>query len=61
MRHRFFAIGFDRDHRCAATCGDCIPDVVTVITAICQEHASGWQIIIDQRIEAFEVGDLSAK
>ena len=32
----------------------------TVITAVCQEHASRWQVIIDQNIEALEVGDLAA-
>jgi hypothetical protein len=34
--------------------------MVAVITPVGQEHAGGWQIIIDQRIEAFEVRDLTA-
>ena len=60
MRDRLFAIGLGRDHRCSATLGNRFADVITVITAICQEHASSWQLIIDQNIEALKVGDLAA-
>ena len=34
--------------------------MITVIAPVGQEHASRWQIIIDQNIEALEVGDLTA-
>lgn len=34
--------------------------MVAVIASVRQEHASGWQIIIDQNIEALEVRDLAA-
>ena len=60
MRDRFFAISFGRDYRCSATVGNRFADMITVMTAICQEHAGCRQIIIDQNIEALEVGDLAA-
>lgn len=60
MWNRFCAVGLGRDHWCSAALGDRCPDMVAVITPVGQEHASGWQVIIDQRIEAFEVGNLTA-
>lgn len=60
MRHWLFAIGLGRDHGCSTALGDRGPGMVAVIAPVGQEHASCWQIIIDQRIEAFEVGNLAA-
>ncbi len=60
MRHRLFAIGLGRDHGCSTALGDRFADMIAVIASISQEHASRGQIIIDQRIEALEVGDLTA-
>lgn len=60
MRDGFFAVGLGRDDRCSATLGDCFADMIAVVSPVSQEHASGWQIIINQRIEALEVGHLSA-
>lgn len=61
MRDGFFAVGFGRDHRSSATLGYRVADMVAVISSVGQEHPSGWQIIIDQNVEAFEVGDLTAR
>lgn len=60
MRDGFFAVGLGRDDRCAAALSDRGSDMVAVITPVSQEHASRWQVMIDQRIEALEVGDLTA-
>lgn len=55
MRDGFFAIGLGWDHWCSAALGDRCPDMIAVIAPVGQEHASRWQVIIDQRIEALEV------
>lgn len=60
MRDRLFAIGLGRDHWCSATLSDRFADMVAIIAPVGQEYASGWQIIIDQRIKALEVGNLTA-
>ena len=60
MRDRLFAVGLGRDDSCSAALGDRCPDMIAVIAPVGQKHASGWQIIIDQRIEALEVGDFTA-
>ena len=60
MRDRLFAVDLGRDHGRSATFGNGISDMIAVIAAISQEHASGWQVIIDQSIKAFEVGDFAA-
>ena len=60
MRYRLFAIGFGRDQGCSTALCDRVADMVAVIAPVGQEHASGWQIIIHQRIEALEVGDFAA-
>ena len=60
MRDWLFAVCLCRDHRRSAALGDRFADVVAVITPVGQEHMGRRQIIIDQRIEAFEVGDLAA-
>lgn len=60
MRDGFFAIGLGWDHWCSAALGDFGPDMIAVITSVGQEHASGWQVIIHQHVEPFEVGDLAA-
>lgn len=60
MGDRLFAVALGRDNRCSATLGNRSADMITVIAPVGQEHASRWQIIIDQNIEALEVGDLTA-
>lgn len=55
-----FAVGLGRDHRRSATQCNGFADMIAVIAPVGQEYARGWQIIIDQRIEALEVGDLAA-
>lgn len=61
MRDGFFAIGLGWDHWCSAAPGDRCPDMIAVIAPVGQEHASRWQVIIDQRIEALEVGNLTSR
>jgi len=58
--YRFLSVGFGRDHGCSTALGDHASDVVAVIASVGEEHASDRQIIIDQRIEALEVGDFTA-
>lgn len=60
MGDRLFAIGLGRNHRCSATLGNRFADVVAIVAPVGQEHASSWQVIIDQRIEALEIGDFAA-
>lgn len=61
MRYRLFAVGLGRDHWCSAALGDRCPDMIAVITPVSQEHVSRWQVIIDQRIEALEVGYFTSR
>lgn len=60
MRDRLFAVGLGRYHRRSVTLCDGASDMIAVIASVGQEHASLGQIIVDQCIEAFEVGDLTA-
>ena len=60
MWDRLFAVGLGRDHGCSTALGDRFADMIAVVSPVGQEHASRWQIIIDQRIEALEVGDFTA-
>ena len=60
MRDWRFAVGLGGDDRRPAARFDGGADMVAVIAPVGQEHASGWQIIIHQRIEALEVGDFAA-
>ena len=55
MRDGFFAIGLGLNHVSATALCNRVADVVAVIAPVGQEHASRWQVIIDQRIEALEV------
>ena len=61
MRDGFFAISLGWDHWCSAALEDRCPDMIAFITPVGQEHASRWQVIIDQRIQAFEVGYFTSR
>ena len=40
--------------------GDCVADVIAVVSSVSQKHFSIWQIIIDQCVKAFEVRDFAS-
>ena len=55
-----FSVGLGRYHGCSSTFLYGVPDVVAVLALISLENAGRWQFIIDQRVEARDVGDLGA-
>lgn len=61
MGYWLFAIGLGRDHRRSATRFDSVSDVIAVIAPVSQEHAGRCQVVVDQSIEAFEVGYFTSR
>ena len=59
QRDWLFTVCLSRDHGSSTALGDRVPDMITVIASIRQEHFGAWQVVIHKSIKAFEVGDLS--
>lgn len=55
LRLGLVAIGLGGDHGCSFTLMDRFGDIVAAIALAGQEEAGSWQVIIEQRIEAFNV------
>ena len=57
--NRLLAIDLAWNNGCAATPGNYVADVIAVIAAVGNEHLGFGKIVINECIEAFEVGDFT--
>lgn len=54
------SIGLAGDDRRSAALADHVADAVAVISLVGDDHLGRWQVLVDEGVEALEVGDLAA-